>query len=480
MLRAIVSFSIVLNLFIFFFMTSSSEVESVEVALNYNYRVENGSIETSSGDIIKPGEYIKVLRNHNSWALAIQRLDDNFQPVGPELIASRRWTEAAVVDVSIDDAVRIAMNADVEVAETVEPPVDCTPKDAIAMAIQEAMNDTQATSPQAPETSIRPVLRPPNLASAPISSYLLKSPDEVVQYLSCHKYNEATFLDYGSRYKNSIARMSRAYSQQSGGSLNQNDVTTMMSCLLFRESWGWRGISSESGAVGLGQFTGVAISDVKKFIAHDIVDLARYDRRDQIQRDEHAAGRLSSSGLRSALAAIDAERRKSRRFNELRRLWDSIPMSNRPSSGQVTRNYLANNNNHEAVIALSSLLVKNCQIRFEQQGFEMDAMTSLLACSGGYNMGPGGFKDEALGRKGGPQNLNVWLSNLKNSGHRQRRETHNHLVSIHRCMSDGENFPQCGTRPDHCQALPMADQCPYQADPQCWMLNRQECPWPKL
>lgn len=449
-----------------------SQTFAVEVSPDLNYRVANGSIETTSGDVINSGEYIKVVREHNSWAVAVRRLDSRLRPTGPELIASRRWTEAAVENLTIDEVVAMVQNVGEEVEEAGEPPCDCPPHGTVEMTAQ----PTQEESTTALKSSPRPVPRPANLATAPISSYLIKTPEKVDQYFACHAYSEKMHLDYGGKYRNSIRRMSRAFAQTSGQNLNQDEVSTLMSCLLFRESWGWRGVSSGTGAVGLGQFTDIAINDVKDFISHEISP-GNYDRRDQVQRDEHAAGRLSASALRKNLASIDAERKNHERFNELRRLWDSIPMTNRPRPNQITESFMANNANHEAVIALSSLIVRNCQIRLEDQGYEMDAMTSLLACSGGYNMGPAGIKNEALGRKGGPQNLETWLKNLRNSGHRQRQETHNHLVSIHRCMSEGENFPQCGTSSNYCTALPMADQCLHNADPLCWVDGSgKECP----
>lgn len=459
----------------------SQETCAIEVIPDYNYRVANGSIETMDGGVIENGEFIKVLRDHSGWAVAFQRLDDSFRPVGPELVASRRWTEAAVEPMGINDVVAMVVNMDEEVARVGEAPCDCPSVNAIDLAVREAM-ETQVRPDPTPSTqgltrSLRPVMRPANISSAPISSYLIKDSEEVDQYFACYKFSEEKHLDYAGQYRNSIRRMSRVYSQTSGGTLDQGEVTTLMSCLLFRESWGWRGISSESGAVGLGQFTDVAMADVKKFISHEITP-GNFDERDEIQRAEHRAGRLSASGLRRALASIDAERKNHMRFNELRRLWDSIPMNNRPSSSQVNESFLRNNANHEAIIALSSLLVKNCQIRFEDRGYEMDPMSSLLACSGGYNMGPAGIMSEALERRGTPQNLDAWLQNLRNSNHPQRRETHNHLVSIHRCMSDGENFGPCGNQADLCEALPMANHCTHNANPQCWIVGNEKgrCP----
>jgi hypothetical protein len=466
---------------------------AVEVEPEYSYRVANGSIETTNGTVINTGEYIQIVRDHNSWAVALRRLDERFRPVGPELIASRRWTEAAVVPLSIDEVVAMAISLDEEVAQAGEPPCDCPPGGTIEAAVEQALLETmnnplpvEATptpSPQAVTRSLRPEPRPANLinrASAPPSSYLVKSSEDVDQYFACHAYSQEMHLDYARQYRSSIQRMSRAYARASGESLNQEEVSTLMSCLLFRESWGWRGINSDTGAVGLGQFTGTAIDQVKTALSYDVKSHSHYDRRDQIQRDEHQAGRLTVRELEANLEAIDNERRKNERFRELQELWNAIPISNRPSPSQINRSFMSENANHEAVIALSSLVVRECQIRYRQAELGMDSMTSLLACSGGYNMGSSGFMSEALDRRGQPQSLERWLANLRGSRHDQRLETHNHLVSIHRCMSEGENFPQCGTRPENCTALAMADQCQHNADPECWMEDRpRECPWPR-
>ena len=304
------------------------------------------------------------------------------------------------------------------------------------------------------------------MRSAEFSSFVFKDEGETDRYFACYQKDTDLQMDYAGTYKNSIRRMSQVYGQQTGGSVRQGDMDTLMSCLIFRESAHWRGGTSSTGAQGLGQFTGVARDEVREIINYRPNSVRDHDERIRERQSEREAGRIDQTELNRDIRSINAERRRHERLSELQRMWDAMPMSNRPSASQITSDFTGNNNNHEAIMAMSALLVRNCQIRLEDDGIEMDARTSLLACAGAYNMGVGGFMSNAIVRNG-PQNLEGWLANLEDSNDPQANEAYNHLVSIHRCISDGENFPPCGTQSNYCSALPMANSCLRNADPQC-------------
>lgn len=466
-----------------------SNLFGVEVTPDHSYRVSNGSIETTTGDIIRPGEFIKVTRVHQGWAFAFQRLDNYLRPTGPMLFASRNWVEAAVTDMSIEEIIRMVQGAGDVVQEIVAPRVPCPPRDDIAQIILESVagdlntgavtrsprpvaRPTPAATPTpteesfAPISSIRPVPRPERRPTRELSSFLYKSPADADSYFACYKNSNDLHLDYETRYRTSIRRMAQAYGQQTGGEIPQDDVTTLMSCLIFRESAQWRGGTSSTGALGLGQFTQTAREQVRDILTYNPSRTRSFDDRVAEQRSEREAGRLSSAELRRNLGMIEAERDNHDRKVALKELWNSIPMTNRPSASQINSSFVADNDNHEAVIAMSALMLRNCQIRMEQDDIEMDARTSLLACAGAYNMGVGGFQQNAIVRNGA-QSLEGWIRNLRNSGDSQSAETRNHLVSVNRCISGGENFPPCGTGPDYCTALPMSNPCTEDASPTC-------------
>ena len=158
------------------------------------------------------------------------------------------------------------------------------------------------------------------------------------------------------------------------------------------------------------------------------------------------------------LSIIDAERRVKERKEELQEYWNSLSLSSRPSAGQLNDSYMGNNNNHEAVIALSAMMVRNCMIRLQEEVDSMNSSDLMLACAGAYNMGVGGFKDNAISGSG-EQSVEAWVANLKKSGHRQANETIGHVISIKRCSEEGANYPPCGTSSSYCTALPKADSC---------------------
>ena len=486
------------TLCIFLFLQISN-LYGGEVVPDHSYRVSNGSIETTSGDILRPGEFIKVTRTHQGWAYAFQRLDRYLRPTGSLLYASQPWVERAVVDLSIEEIIRMVQGAGDIVEESVSPRVPCPPAsdgvidDTIAALILESVVEEQTqtgavarslrpvprptptpaatVAPNseesfAPLTSPRPVMRPPNLGASDLSSFIFKSPAEADSYFACYKNSRDLHLDYETRYRTSIRRMARAYGQQTGGSVPQDDVTTLMSCLIFRESAQWRGGSSSTGALGLGQFTETAREKVRNILSYNPGRTRSFDDRAAEQRAENTAGRITNNTLRRNLSLIEAERENHDRKVALQELWSSIPMTDRPSASEINSSFVGNNDNHEAVIAMSALVLRNCQIRMEQDNIEMDPRTSLLACAGAYNMGVGGFQDNAIVRNGA-QSLDGWINNLKNSGDSQSAETRNHLVSVNRCISDGENFPPCGTQANYCTALRMANPCTHGADPRC-------------
>lgn len=427
----------------------------VEVRANHSYEISNGSIETTSGLILDSGRRLRVNGFRGGWAVEFQLLDDNLRPTGETLVASKRWLEEAVRDLSIDDLVAVIQrqNQIIESSTTVE---NCPPISSLRPEPRptDLMERFQATQP----------------ARQTPSDINFKSQSEMERYFSCWRKTDRLMGHYRDRYKASIENASRSLSVSTSGELSEREVTTVMSCLIHRESAHWLGDDSDTGAPGLAQIIGDARQEVRDYLSFSPRSDGDswYDRRIQIQRDENAAGRLSRRELASNIASIEAERTNYLREAAVHNLWNNIPLRSRPSSGQISEAYVRNNANHQSVIALSSLIVKNCMIRLKDSGYEMSPQMTLFACSGAYNMGVGGFMNNALSRRG-PQNLETWIRNLRASGSSQANETINHLISINRCINGNQNYPPCGTDSSWCKesGMPTFNACTDRPDPMC-------------
>lgn len=445
---------------------------AVDIQIGESYRVTS-TLETTNGGSISPGTYIKVVGTHRGWAYTVQRLGTDLVADGVNLHVSQNWASRSVTSLTLDEVVRIVAAAPSTVERTMDAPCECNREieNAVALALQESSPTIRPVArPEnlsGPETpTIRPQIRPANVRSNTFDSFIFKDSDEADQYFACYQKDADLRLDYEGTYRNSIRQMSQVYGRQTEGAVAQADMDTLMSCLIFRESAHWRGGSSSSNAKGLGQFTSDGRAEVREILEYRPETIRDHDDRIRERRGEREAGRISARQLEIDIQRIEAERVRHNRMTALKRMWEAMPMGSRPSASQITPDYTENNNNHEAIMAMSALLVRNCQLRLQDDGIQMDARTSLLACAGAYNMGVGGFKNNAIVRNG-PQTLEGWLSNLRASSDGQSNETYNHLVSIHRCISDGENFPPCGTGADYCSALPMTDPCGLNADPTC-------------
>lgn len=406
------------------------------------YEISGGSLSTDSGETIRAGQRVQVT-GQDGWSYSYRLVDRNMQPTGPEYRSSKYWMERSARPVGINHLVE--------------------------SLVQEALSDgalqvgeiephcpgCEAERSLAPEVSLRP-RSSPFRSTGSVDAGPSKTVGQAEAYFRCYQNNEGLMRDFTQRYRRSIQSASRALITEGESDLSAEEIEVLMSCLIFRESSHWVGRTSPSGAVGLGQFTGEAIDQVKTILNYSGRD--NYDERIAIQRSEHEAGRLSQSELNSNIRMIESERRRYQRMTELQAIWNSIPMDSRPRANQITRNYLADNDNHQAVIALSTLLLRECQINLRDSSYEMTEQETLLACAGAYNMGLGGFSSNALSANG-PHNVETWARNLSNSGARQAGETRNHVISIHRCVSGNENFPPCGTDAHYCQDLPRTNVC---------------------
>tara|TARA_Y100000780_G_scaffold159130_1_gene144136 strand:+ start:17989 stop:19350 length:1362 start_codon:yes stop_codon:yes gene_type:complete len=346
----------------------------------------------------------------------------------------------------------------------------------IQLVQNEQMNPTEKKC--SPEVSLRPVARPAHIeqraelgstrpvprpealqVDADLEALLFKSDNEKDSYLACYERERSYTDDYRNKYKNSIAVVSKAattVAQGNGERIDEGDFNTLLTCLIFRESAHFEGGSSHSGAVGLGQFTGIAVKELKNMLNHSPRDSESLDQISELG-NLWREGSIENIDYQRALASRVSNMNMRSRRDEIKAFWEALPFE-KPSSSQINKSYMGDNDNHEVVIAASAMMLRDCALRLKNERESMDANLRLLACAGAYNMGVGGFKRNALSRNsnGG---IYAWVNNLKNSGSGQANETINHIISINRCIQKEKNYPPCGTRSSHCQELNQTEIC---------------------
>jgi hypothetical protein len=420
------------------FLASSLDVLHADIEFNPgdDYIVTGEGVVSFQEEFIAPGTRIRISRL-NETSVEIEILNSNFMGAGQYQTVSTSWLNRSVRQPTTFELIANAISMIIS-PPTIEISPECPSSD---------------TSPLAPLTSRRPEPRPAGLAAR---YNLVKGSFDTARYFDCYRSNQSSHEAYVDQYASAINRISTVYSNDlSGASAEQ--TSTLLSCLLFRESAHWQGGTSSTGAVGLGQFTGIAIDQVQSILNYNGQD--NFDERKAIQQSKLDARRIDANQYRSNLAIIEAEERNYNRMTELQQLWRSFDLRQRPSANEIDRNYLADNNNYETIFALSSLLIRECQLRAQENNIEMNDRLSLLACLGAYNMGYGAFSSNAFNRSGDQQSPEDWIENLLSSEHPQRQETSDHLISIMRCSAQDSNYPPCGTRSTYCQELANSDPC---------------------
>ncbi len=269
-----------------------------------------------------------------------------------------------------------------------------------------------------------------------------------------------------TRYKTSIApaikKISKNYIQAWQAPLPSEEFETLMSCLIFRESSHFKGNSSPTGAVGIGQFTGTAIRHIKKVI--NLRPQSNFQSRLAPRIEKLNNNTLSASQrsiIEKEVELIRAEKRNYERALAAKNFFENYQSSNKPTANQLNDNYFKNKANDEMVLVFSMMMVMDCEVKLIQSSSALLPSDRLLACMGAYNMGVRGFYRYAL-RGNESDSLGDWVANLKASSSSQKYETINHLISINRCANKNSNYPPCGTRSSYCQDLDNTNMC---ADP---------------
>ncbi len=307
------------------------------------------------------------------------------------------------------------------------------------------------------------------------SSADLKNQRELDSYFSCYQKKSKYQKRYTTGIKASIGRAVERYVQVMPKSLEmaEDEVKALFSCLIFRESAGWQGKSSPTGARGLGQFTTRTLKHLKKMLA------TKVEPNENIQKEvEKYRGLLARAKTkrerrryRKDIEYLENRLRTNHRARVMQEYWRSL--GKRPALRQLNTTYVSLPGNHSVVMALSMLLIMDCQMTHQQNNLRLRGRKSFFACTGGYNMGTQGFYVHALRGGEGLQSMGTWIRNLERSRSGQKWETKKHIISVKRCAEKGKNFPMCGTQANYCQGkLPRANIC--QEDPSL-LCESKEC-----
>lgn len=402
----------------------------------------SGRLESLTGWNSESGQLV-IVESREQWFTSYRVIGDGLSDSGPLLRSSNFWFDrrAQPVELPLTEVAKLVVS-NLKKEPVLNSPSHCIPS-----------IDSHSVSSEAQSDTIE----------------FFKNLDQRRSYFQCYRSSHENNQRYRRHYEEGLETIAQTYSQLFPPQA-ANDIHALMSCLIFRESGGWQGGRSHTGALGLGQFTTIAMNQVKNIISYNGRD--NFDQRIETQYSEHRAGRLSEQDLNANIRLIEAERRNYLRMSELKMMWENIPLQNRPTANDLNAEFFSNNENHQAIFALSSLLIRDCQIRADQANIVLDDQLSLLACAGSYNMGYGAFSSNALNRNSESQGIEDWVENLRSSGHRQAQETSNHIISISRCTRRDENYPPCGTRVDHCQDLLFTNPCRDNARPLC---SNEDC-----
>ena len=314
------------------------------------------------------------------------------------------------------------------------------------------------------------------------TSAALKNQKEIGNYFSCYQKNDKFTDRYKKQIKEDIAKVVEHYSKMIPAYLRpfDNDAQTLFSCLIFRESAGWKNVMSHTGARGIGQFTFIAVENLKKMLSSEYKSDAEIDAK--IEEFEQLLEKSSSQErkdfYRENIVYLENKKKLNERIRAMQNYWNELKLPDKPAIEDINLNYIFDLANSEIILHLSMLMIIDCQISYSQekiQHLQSNTHNSFFACTGAYNMGKWGFYENVLKGAEGDEIPKDWLSNLKNTRSQSKEEIKHHLISIHRCAQKKNNFPMCGTENDYCEdELPFSNICKQQEE--LLKCHDQECP----
>ncbi len=284
-----------------------------------------------------------------------------------------------------------------------------------------------------------------------------KSQTDLDEYLSCYKRTKTLHKEYMTKYKGAISNVVDAFIDASNHEYDTQEIKSIFTCLLFRESSQWDSSQSYTGAVGFGQFTNDGIEEVeslfKKFPYKEKAikdDLKWLENRKTKTRE--IRGRIAT--VRALKTNLYRHSKIKEFYNKLREKETSLPDFN-TSDAEIdrilTKKSLSDKKNYKLTFAMSMAKMMNCVSQYRSYFDKKEVSPKskvFMACAGAYNIGTTGFRDNVLGTNR-DVNFEDWMKNLENSGDNQRHETRSHLISIQRCADSENNYPTCGTHPNN-------------------------------
>ena len=310
---------------------------------------------------------------------------------------------------------------------------------------------------------------PPPSSSNDLYFGTYKSSKELEQYFSCYRKVEEDGVDdtihhknYMSKYKTSIDRTINKFSEVNNFEFNSEEIKPIFKCLVMRESTQWSGVTSPTGAVGLAQFTNIAIDHVEGIFKAPETKISKINEHiDYLEGYAKRKGKLTQT-LRRDYNTAKAMRAKFYRYEKIKNFYrqlrkdnpklPNLDVSDSKIDAKITKSVLKNNDNHEFIFALAMSKMMDCteQLKPYFKDIKDNSMSKLFfACTIAHNIGISGFESAAMG-KNKDTDVSDWIKNLDDSDYFQRKETINHIISIQRCFEGNTNYPQCGSDAGRC------------------------------
>ena len=359
---------------------------------------------------------------------------------------------------------------------------------------------------------------------------------EMERYFHCHKsqseeqQQESQF--YRDKLSPSIEKSVNYYEEvmrAQGVEVHKNDIRTLFSCLIFAEGK-WGDSSSHTNAIGLAQFTSVALEDTMANL--------QAPRRVSCSPGQGDAEQALCKSLRANAGRAEVMQYffnlARQRSPVIKKFWDEygsksyecleyqlsskgsrIGCKKYPSDMEKLRRVFSQKENHEIVMTFAMLNLISAQVQYEGKSFYFNSQEPgdrlreiFFFSTGAYNMGVHGFFREALDgvgqfNLGDPEplinNLDRSIQNLENSMNRlerdermgiaqkekergklqarlnKRHEIRRHMISIYRCAQKGSYIPTCGTHNLFCDNLENRDICSGENRFLCGFKEKQRC-----
>ena len=308
----------------------------------------------------------------------------------------------------------------------------------------------------------------------------LKDQDDLDKYFSCYQRDEKFNERYQKTIREDIAKVVKHYNDFVPEHLrtSHDEVRSLFSCLIFRESYGWRNIDSNTGAKGIGQFTSVAVRYLKRMLSDKYESEEEMDAKIKEFQNLYEKSKPDRKDFyKENIEYLKNKKKLNERMKVMQDYWNKSEISNRPNINDIDMNYVSNLSNSKVVLHLSMLMIIDCQVSYSQeniQHLDSTSYSNFLACTGAYNMGKWGFYEHALSKIENDGKFIDWIDNLKNSTSSQNKECAQHLISIYRCIQKDTNYPMCGTKYDYCDnLLSSANTC---KDKEIYLCHSRECP----